>query len=52
MGKQKESDLSQIFSYLHHNIQSINNSKMFAGLMIITLNVVSRFVNIKLSKTM
>ena len=52
MGKQKESDLSQIFSYLHNNIQSVNNSKIFAGLMIITLNITSRFVNIKLSKTM
>jgi hypothetical protein len=44
--------LGQIFSYLHNNVQSINNSKIFAGLMIITLNVVSKFVNIKLSKTM
>jgi hypothetical protein len=41
-----------IFSYLHNNIQAINNSKIFAGLMIITLNVVSKFANIKLSKTM
>jgi hypothetical protein len=44
--------LGQIFSYLHNNIQAINNSKIFAGLMIITLNIVSKFVNIKLSKTM
>jgi hypothetical protein len=41
-----------ILKYLHHNIQAINNSKIFAGLMIITLNVVSKFANIKLSKTM
>lgn len=38
--------------YLHNQIQTINNSKLFAGLMIITLNVVSRFVNINLSKSM
>ena len=37
---------------LDEQIKSINDSKIFAGLMIITLNVVSRFVNIKLSKTM
>jgi len=41
-----------ILKYLHHNVQVINNSKIFAGLMIITLNVVSKFANIKLSKTM
>jgi hypothetical protein len=50
--KNSKSTLTQIFSYLHNNIQSINNSKMFAGLMIITLNIASKFVNIKLSKTM
>jgi hypothetical protein len=37
---------------LHDNIQAINNSKIFAGLMIITLNIVSKFANIKLSKTL
>lgn len=37
---------------LDEQIKNINDSKIFAGLMIITLNVVSRFVNIKLSKTM
>ena len=33
-------------------MQALNGSKVFAGIMIITLNIVSRFVNIKLSKTM
>ena len=41
-----------IFSAIHENVQSMNNSKLFAGLMIITLNIASKFVNIKLSKTM
>lgn len=41
-----------LLNYLHHHVQVINNSKIFAGLMIITLNVVSKFANIKLSKTM
>lgn len=38
--------------YLHDQVQSINNSKVFAGLMIITLNIASRFVTINLSKSM
>ena len=57
MGKDstRSSDLGgigEMFAYLHDRIQAINNSKVFAGLMIISLNVVSRFVNIKVSKTM
>jgi hypothetical protein len=48
----KKSSISIILDYLHENVTAINNSKIFAGLMIITLNIVSKFVNIKLSKTM
>ncbi len=44
--------LQDIFTYLHENIKRINDSKIFAGLMIITLNIVSRFVTINLSKSM
>jgi hypothetical protein len=44
--------LRNILSYLHNNIQTINSSKVFAGLIVITLNIASRFVTIKLSKTM
>ena len=43
---------NSIFEYVNKQVQLLNNSKIFAGLMIITLNVVSKFVNIKLSKTM
>ena len=50
--KQSKNSLTQLFSYLHDNIQAINNSKIFAGLMIITLNIVSKFANFKLSKTL
>jgi len=49
---QSKNILTQLFSYLHNNIQAINNSKIFAGLMIITLNIVSKFANFKLSKTL
>jgi len=41
-----------IIDYLHDQVQLINNSKVFAGLMIITLNIASRFVTINLSKSM
>jgi hypothetical protein len=40
------------FQYLHNNVQVLNNSKLFAGLMIIVLNIASKFVTIKLSKSM
>ena len=39
-------------SYLHNQIQIINSSKMFAGLIVVTLNIASKFVTIKLSKSM
>ena len=48
----KNKFLSDILDYLHEHIKRINDSKIFAGLMIITLNIVSRFVTIKLSKSM
>jgi hypothetical protein len=41
-----------MLNLFHNHIMNINNSKLFAGLMIIVLNVASRFVTIKLSKTM
>jgi hypothetical protein len=47
-----KSDIKNMFDYLHDNIQRINDSKIFAGLMIITLNIVSKYVNIGLSKSM
>ena len=47
-----DSTLLYIVNYFHNHIQALNNSKVFAGLMIISLNIVSRFVNIKLGKTL
>jgi hypothetical protein len=44
--------LMDLFGYVHNNIVSLNQSKMFAGLIIIVLNISSKFVTIKLSKTM
>jgi len=48
----KKNGVNSLFSYLHNNVQMLNGSKLFAGLMIITLNIASKFVNIKLSKSM
>jgi hypothetical protein len=43
---------TRLFSYLHNNVMTVNSSKLFAGIVVITLNIASRFVNLKLSKSM
>jgi len=52
MGKKSKTSFLGPFSLLHDHIMTLNNSKIFAGLMIIVLNIASKFVNVKLSKTM
>jgi hypothetical protein len=47
-----QKQLKKLFSYTHENIMHLNQSKLFAGLIIITLNISSKFVNIRVSKTM
>jgi len=42
---------SNIFEYINNQILSLNQSKLFAGLIIVILNIASKYVNIKLSKT-
>lgn len=42
---------NNLLYYLLDHVKVINDSKLFAGLMIIVLNIASKFVNIKLSKT-
>jgi hypothetical protein len=49
--KEPKGSFKSSFNYLHNQIQAVNDSKIFAGLMIIVLNIVSRFVNINLSKS-
>ena len=39
-------------NYIHQQLQGVNTSKIFAGLVVITLNISSKFVTIKMSKTM
>jgi hypothetical protein len=45
-------NITDFFSLFHNHVKIMNNSKLFAGLMIIILNVSSKFVTIKLSKSM
>ena len=49
-------DISKWFSYiqavLNYHAHHLNNSKLFAGAMIIILNIASKFVTVKLSKSM
>lgn len=47
----EEKKTSSLLYYLNDNITVLNNSKFFAGLMIIILNISSKFVTINLSKT-
>ena len=45
----------RVFEYVygtHRYLKNINDSKIFAGLVVITLNIASKFVTIKLSKSM
>lgn len=46
-----ELSFDKIYRNLHDRVQTINNSKLFAGLMIVTLNIASKFVNFKLGPT-
>jgi hypothetical protein len=45
-------ELWDIIMYFHKKVQVMNSSKIFAGLIVITINIASRFVTIKLSKAM
>jgi len=49
--KKNEKGFFSAFDYLHKTAANLNQSKIFAGLIIITLNIASKFVTFKLSKT-
>ena len=44
--------MKKLLQRVHNNVTVLNSSKIFAGLMIIVLQISSRFVTIRLSKTM
>jgi hypothetical protein len=45
------SPLINSFGYLNHHIMYLNNSKFFAGVVMILLNIGSKFITIKFSKS-
>ena len=44
--------LQKVLHHVHDYVNVLNNSKIFAGIMIIILQICSRFVTIRLSKSM
>jgi len=42
---------SRMSSLVHNHVMEINQSKIFAGIIIIILNISTKYVNLKLSKT-
>jgi hypothetical protein len=44
--------VKELLNYINDHVTYLNGSKVFAGCMIIILNIASRFVNLKLSKSM
>ena len=44
-------DIKKMTNYLDKNIRSLNNSKFFAGIIMIVLNIGSRFISVKFSKS-
>jgi hypothetical protein len=41
---------TSLFNVVDNHVDTVNKSKVFAGLMIIIINIASRFVNLKLGK--
>ena len=51
MPPKKPLSLSSIFANLNDHVTNLNNSKIFAGVMIVILNVASKFVNFRFGST-
>ena len=54
MAKKKpiSNSITNMFEYVHNHVTSLNQSKIFAGIMIVIINIASKFVTFKFSKTM
>jgi len=48
---EKSKGISGMFQYMHHHVLYLNNSKFFAGVVMIMLNVGSKFISIQFSKS-
>lgn len=47
----KVSVIQQLMNIIHSNVLYLNSSKVFAGIVVIILNISGKFVNVKLSKS-
>jgi fluoride ion exporter CrcB/FEX len=45
------SSLETFSTYLNDRVKALNQSKIFAGVMIVIINIASKFVTFKVSKT-
>ena len=46
-----EKQLKDTFKYLYNNVKAVNDSKIFAGVVILTLNLSSKLITLPMSKT-
>jgi hypothetical protein len=46
-----QSYFMNVFSYINHHVMYLNNSKFFAGIIMILLNIGSKFITIQFSKS-
>ena len=44
--------ITDMWKYVYDNVKAVNDSKLFAGLIVIVLNVSSKFTTVPISKTM
>jgi len=51
MIKKKNSNSFNLFSFMHEHVMYLNSSKFFAGIIMILLNVGSKFITIQFSKS-
>ena len=49
--KQTANIFMRVLAYMHDHVQYLNNSKFFAGVIMILLNVGSKFISIQFSKS-
>lgn len=52
MAKKTQNWFQNMLNSIHNRVSSLNQSKIFAGIMIIIINIASKFVNFKVSKTL
>ena len=46
-----EKQIKEVMKYLYDNVKAVNDSKIFAGLVILTLNLSSKLITLPMSKT-